>query len=424
MRTENLNPNCTNHKIPNPIKFIHSFGFGALLLVIGIFPACQPPRSPVVITKSLEVEGKPKPKPVEVKPPEHDIVRIGIRVEISEASVACSGPIDAMDLVTNKKESWPPGRYVMSASQGQLLLDGHEKGKKWRLRSQDSARNLVSGNNSYRGDFVVRAVGDKVTIVNELTIDDYLKGVLPREASVSWPDHALRVQAVASRTYLASHLGSHSAQGFDLCSDVHCQVYGGMTKEHPSTNAAVEATHDEILVYDGRPIGAYFHSHCGGSTEQIEAVWGNTNKPYLPRKKCTYCKGNPRYSWKISMSASEILAPLRAKTAVKGEKLKSLRIKKKSLSGRAEWITVNTEKDSYTLRGNEFRIALNPEKIRSTLFTNIERHGDGYTFEGRGWGHGVGMCQWGAKGQSELGKDYRDILQFYYPHTELKKWSR
>jgi stage II sporulation protein D len=118
------------------------------------------------------------------------------------------------------------------------------------------------------------------------------------------------------------------------------------------------------------------------------------------------------------------LDTLRNKTQVKGIKLKSLRVKKKSLSGRAERVAVVTDQGTFELSGNEFRIAMHPERIRSTLFTSVTPHGDGYEFVGRGWGHGVGMCQWGAKGQAEKGVGYREILQFYYPHTHLEIWSR
>ena len=382
--------------------------------------ACQPARRPIV-KRPLEIEGKPK---AEIKAPA-DMVRIGIRVEVKEVTVGSLGAMKVIDLATNKKERWPPGRYLFTSEDGKLRFDGRAVGTKWRFESEDADKFLECAGLGYRGALVVRSVeGDRVTVVNELSIDDYLKGVLPREVIVTWPDQALRVQAVASRTYLASHLGSHSKQGFDLCSEVHCQVYGGMAKEHPKTNDAVESTRDQVLVYGGKPISAFFHSHCGGSTEQVQPVWGPANKPYLPRKKCGYCKANPRYTWSLSLRGEEILSALRAKTAVKGAKLKTLRVKKKSMSGRTQTITVVTDAGTYDLSGNEFRIALHPEKIRSTLWTEFKRHGDGYQFQGKGWGHGVGMCQWGAKGQAEAGRDYRDILDFYYPHSELRKWSR
>ncbi len=391
---------------------------GAMLLC----SACHPPRTPEV-RRPLEIEGKVKEPPI--KAPANEIVRVGLRVEETEVSVGCLGAIEAVDLVSRNKETWPPGRYVFTAKKGTLYLDGSAKGTKWRLNSDDREKFLHSGNNEYRGELVVRVAGEnKVTVVNELSIDDYLKGVLPREVVVTWPDEALKVQAVASRTYLASHLGSHAAQGFDLCSDVHCQVYGGRGKEHPSSNAAVEGTSDEVIVYEGKPIGAYFHSNCGGTTEKIGPVWGQTDKPYLPRKKCSFGTADPRYHWNITFANADMLQILKAKTKVTGSKLKSVRIAQKSPSGRAQTMAVVTDKGTFHLSGNEFRIALNPEKIRSTLFTKIQAHSAATTFAGMGWGHGVGMCQWGAKGQAEQGKDYRDILAFYYPHTEIKKWSR
>ncbi|MBS1983180.1 MAG: SpoIID/LytB domain-containing protein [Bdellovibrionales bacterium] len=401
-------------------------------LLVGIFSiaGCVPPRvtTPSTPTKPLAIENKPVAKPVQTVRPklsEKDKVLIGIRVEVKETNISSVADMQVTDLTSNKKQTWTAGQYHVTAANGELVVEGKPVGAKVRLRSVNPSIQFKCGNNEYRGELIVRVVGaEKLTVIDELSIDDYLKGVLPREASVSWPDHALRVQAVASRTYLASHLGSHLSQGFDLCSDVHCQVYGGMTKEHPKTNDAVDATHDEILIYDGKPISAFFHSNCGGSTEEVQYVWGTAAKPYLPRKKCSYGTADPRYEWTYTISFSEMLALLKKSTKVQGKKLESFRVRHKSPSGRAETIAVRTDADVYELSGNAFRIALDPEKIRSTLFTDVVRQGHSYTFRGRGWGHGVGMCQWGAKGQAEAGRDYREILDFYYPNTKLVMWSR
>ena len=385
-----------------------------------------PVSKPVAETvKPLPIEGKKPEPPVPLALAAKDTVLIGIRVEVTETVVISAADIDATNLKTNKKETWPAGTYHFTSAGGELLKNGKPIGPKWRLRSSDRNVFFHCGVNGYRGDLIVRAVGDKkLTVVNELAIDDYLKGVLPREVSPTWPQQALRVQAVASRTYLASHLGTHQSQGFDLCADVHCQVYGGMTKEHPKTNEAVDATHNQILIYDGKPISAFFHSNCGGSTEEVQYVWGTAAKPYLPRVKCGYGTSNPGYNWTYTVAATDMLATLKAKTPVKGKKLESVKIKHKSPSGRAEFFTIVTDVGSFELSGNALRIAMNPEKIRSTLLTDFKRTGNSYIFSGRGWGHGVGMCQWGAKGQAELGRDYRDILQYYYPHTTLTTWSR
>jgi stage II sporulation protein D len=201
-------------------------------------------------------------------------------------------------------------------------------------------------------------------------------------------------------------------------------VYGGLAREHPRCNQAVEGTEGQILVHNGTPIGAFFHSNCGGMTEEIQPVWGTPNRPYLKRVKCSFGTADPRYHWTLEMAGPEILRLLKIKTDVRGEKLRSVTVKKKSLSGRAEIVTVTTAAGRTDMLANAFRIALHPEKVRSTQWTRLTRRGDAYRFEGRGWGHGVGMCQWGAKGQAERGRTYTEILAFYYPHTRLESWRR
>lgn len=356
--------------------------------------------------------------------PVRDDVKIGIRVDVKRVTIGAGESLSVTDISSGKSLSWPSGEYVITADNGVLHRDGKPLGQKMRFQSTGALSFIRCNDLGYRGTLIVRAKGDTLTVVNELGIDDYLKGVLPREAVVTWHDQALRVQAVASRTYLASHLGRHSDQGFDLCSDVHCQVFGGVAKEHPNTSSAVDATSGQILVYDGKAIGAFFHASCGGSTDQILPVWGTPNRPYLQRRSCPYCAPYPRRNWRVTLSDDYILGSLRKKTKVSGEELRSLKIRKKSGAGRVETIAVTTDKGTFTMSGNDFRIALHPEKIRSMLLTEMHRHGKGYTFAGRGWGHGVGMCQWGAKGQAEKNRSYPQILNFYYPGAKLAEWSR
>ncbi len=398
-------------KRPSPFFFF-------TIVFVGLM-GCQPPKMP--LKKPLEIINPPIPR---AEVPSQERIKIGIRIDVDSVTIGCDTLMLVKDLVSGEESDWGAASYVLSARKGRVYVDQDRLGQKIRFRSSHGTDVLKCRGMGYRGDLVVIAAEDKLTVINETGIDDYLAGVLPREVVMSWHEEALKVQAVASRTYLASHLGSHNKQGFDLCSDVHCQVYGGVAKEHPRTTEAVASTKGEILVYGGKPIGAFFHSNCGGSTEEISHVWGPVDQPFLPRKKCNFGTADPRYNWKISFSFPEILEALIKKTDVKGTQLKSLKIKKKSLSGRAEKITVVTDQGSFDLKGNSFRIAMHPERIRSTLFTSVTRHGNAYEFEGRGWGHGVGMCQWGAKGQAERGILYREILDFYYPNSHLEIWSR
>jgi stage II sporulation protein D len=201
-------------------------------------------------------------------------------------------------------------------------------------------------------------------------------------------------------------------------------VYGGTIKESEKCSRAVDETKGEILVYQSKPIGAFFHSNCGGQTEEIGAVWGQNNVPYLPRKKCSFGTGDPRYHWSLTLSDNVIVEALSKAGRIKGNSLRKLSVKNWSASGRAQTVSVETNMGTYSMRGNDFRIALNPEKIRSTLWTRVDREDGGYHFEGMGWGHGIGMCQWGAKGMAERGDNYRDIVFFYYPHTTIQLWNR
>jgi len=352
-------------------------------------------------------------------------VLIGLVTESSHEMVQSEGPVVIEDVETKFTHQEPAGELHVEAKKGQVTLNGQPAGRKVRIKALDHDGTLQWKGRSYRGFIrVVVNSESKVNLINELNVDSYLKGVLPREVITTWPEEALKAQAVASRTYLVSHLGKHKKDGFDLCSKVHCQVYGGMSKEHPKTSQAVDETRGEIRTYNGKAVNAFFHANCGGSTEKVQAVWGSSNQPYLPARKCGYGKGAPWYEWSRTIDNTEILSSLKKGTEVKGTKLKRIKVKKKSQSSRAEVITIQTNKGTYFITGNAFRMALHPEKIRSTLWTKLVRLRNGYRFEGQGWGHGVGMCQWGAKGQSDLNRKYQTILNFYYPNTSLQVWKR
>jgi len=378
-------------------------------------------RAAPVEEKPLIIQpAAPSEAPKELKLPEK--VKIGLRVGMSEIKISCEAKIIVRDIDNKTRQEWGAGHYRFAVANRRLFVGGIPRGKKLLLASAEQGHHLQIGPKPYRGEIILTMVGGKFNVVNQLSVDDYLKGVLPREVGPTWAKESLKAQAVASRTYLVSHLGQHGRDGFDLCSDVHCQVYGGVDKEHPATNTAVDETRGEVLFYKGKPIKSFFHSNCGGSTEEAEHVWQIEHLNYLPRKKCGFGTANPRYHWVKDISNSEILRLLKAKTRVTGTKLVSIQIKMKSGSGRAEKVMVKTDTGVFTLKGNNFRIALGPEAIRSTLWTNLKKLRGSYRFEGRGWGHGVGLCQWGAKGQAEHGRGYRDILEFYYPGTQILIW--
>lgn len=395
-----------------------------LLLFPFLLTACGPRRPAPVVSPLPVLDSDDAAYESDVGLQKLKTVRIGIRERASKASLRCAGPLTVVRLDSNRSEEWPPGFYLITVAGGQISVKGKRLGRKVRFRSVSRAHPLLSNQKKYRGSFLALvSKSTKFNLIDELSVDDYLKGVLPREVIVSWPLESLKAQAVASRTYLASHMGRHRKEGFDLCATIHCQVYGGMEGEDPRTNKAVNETAGQILVHGGKPIGAFFHSNCGGQTEQILPVWGTPNRPYLPSVKCPYGTEDPHYEWLREFTRSEMIDLLRKQTPVSGSVLKSFRIKSKSESGRAAVVEVETDRGRYPLSGNAFRMALNPGRMRSTLWTDVRKTRTGYLFKGRGWGHGVGMCQWGAKGLAELGRTYKQILRFYYPNTAIHVWT-
>ncbi|OVE77421.1 hypothetical protein BVX98_02655 [bacterium F11] len=384
----------------------------------GCASTLPPPKiSKLPIVHKVEVDEKVSSQPSDM----NRLVLVGLKVNVPEMGISCKGSFSVKDLTTGFVKELKEEKIQISARSFGIVLNGKSFGRKVVISPRNSTEYISFGSRKVRGKLkAIASHESKVTIVNELDLDAYLKGVLPREVIVTWPKEALKAQAVASRTYLISHLGRHKKEGFDVCSDVHCQVYGGVNREHPQTSKAVEETRGEILEYNGKPIQSFFHACCGGHTEKVGAVWGSQNKPYLPAKRCGYGKAAPWYNWSLNMSNGEILSLLKKPRLVKGSQLKSIKVKTKSKSARAEVITVTTEKGSFNVSGNAFRLALHPEKIRSTLWTNLSKKKNGYHFEGRGWGHGVGLCQWGARGQALQNLSYKKILGFYYPEAKLK----
>lgn len=396
----------------------------AILLALSFVAGCAGRRMPPPDPEPLPIrDGARRPGDGSVHY-EPKTVKIGLREAATKVSLQCEGDFLVRDVPALSEKKWPKGDYLITVKSGRIVIAGKSFGDEVRFIPTSEAFPLQSNRATYRGTLIARVDGGtRVTLINELTVDDYLKGVLPREVVPAWAEESLKAQAVASRTYLVSHLGRHNSNGFDLCSDVHCQVYGGVDREHPRTTAAVAATEGEILVHAGKPISAFFHSNCGGQTERPGPVWGMADTPYLPSKACRYGGQDPRYVWSLVLSDDEIMTALKRSTDVRGDVLESISVKSKSTSGRAAFVTVETDRGRFTVNGNKFRLALHPGRLRSTLWTRMTRTRRGYRFEGRGWGHGVGMCQWGAKGQADLNRSYRTILSFYYPGSTLTLWT-
>ena len=269
----------------------------------------------------------------------------------------------------------------------------------------------------YRGKLIIRrGAGGKMDVINIVRVETYLYGVVPREMSPQWSLEALKAQAVVSRTYTLYQRKKNRNKDYDLCATTISQVYGGKEVESEKSNRAVDETRGMVLLYHGQLVLPYFHANSGGRTEDAEYVWG-VLLPYLKGIRDDYSLTAPNSLWKLSMSLDEIRKALNEKGIGVGQ-IDRLMPVEVSPSGRVVKIKVSHSGGETIISGNEFRLKVGPTLIRSTLFSvtgdNREVH-----FEGKGYGHGVGMSQWGAYVMAREGYPYRDILGHYYQGVEI-----
>ena len=267
---------------------------------------------------------------------------------------------------------------------------------------------LRAGDMEVRGDVVVRLFKDGLQLINVIPLEDYLAAVLGSEMPVSFPSEALKAQAVAARTYALQKKLDTYGSPFHMGSSVLHQVYGGLNREDARTRAAVEATRGEVLTYELAPIEAYFHASCGGRTESgHEAL--QRELPYLRAVDCP-CGRLPASRWSVTVSDSELHAAL-------GQSTEGLRVSSRTDTHRVNRVVTGS---GHSLDGVTLRRKLGYTKLKSLGF-DMERTAGGWHFTGRGYGHGAGLCQWGAKALADDGLSYRDILLHYYPGTELQQ---
>lgn len=310
------------------------------------------------------------------------------------------------------------GRAEVRLRSGRLELNGSPLVEKSvRLRSGEWALDagvpgdqpLRVGELTVRGDLVVTADRGALRLVNVLPLEDYLVGVLGSEMPKSFPPEALKAQAVAARTYALQKKLVSNGDGAHLGSSVLSQVYGGLSAEDPRTRAAVEATRGLVLTFDLAPIEAYFHASCGGRTATgLEAL--GRDLPYLKSVECP-CGRLPVSRWELSLADAELGAALGRRGPPQ-----RVRVLTRSSSGRARLIALAPGKQ---LDAVTFRELLGYTKVKSLAF-EIEDGHDGLSLTGRGYGHGAGLCQWGANALAQEGWDFRKILEHYYPGTELQ----
>jgi stage II sporulation protein D len=332
---------------------------------------------------------------------------------------------------------------------GAVTVDGRERRPPVRFSAGPSPVH-VNGR-PHRG--VILVYGDKtgLMVVNELPLETYVAGIVGAEVSPKWHAEALKAQAVVARTYALYRMRGREAGPYDLEGTVAGQVYKGVLAEDPATLMAVSDTSGEVLAYGNGPALTVYHSNAGGATEASRDVWLK-DYPYLGSVESPYDSLSPGFSWVHTMTAEDLKASLNRSGYGIGAPV-ALYPVETTASGRVKTLLVR-DSDGGTLRlsGEDLRKAIGYGLIRSTIFEvraldgSMNRpeaspgasHGadaasasreasrgqtrnTGFTFSGRGSGHGVGLSQWGAKGMADNGRSYREILSHYYPGTSIER---
>jgi len=351
---------------------------------------------------------------------DNGIVKIQVKENISAVNISCDDYFWAVEVRSGKRQRLSKNnKYNIFSDRKGIYIRNNYFGREIRFYSENDF--IRVDGRRYRDSVLLLWEEGKMKVINELGIEGYLYGVLPREVSPSWPIEALKAQAVVSRTYVLNNLGRFESKGYDLCSTFLSQVYGGVESEKPETTIAVEETSREVLIYNGRLAKVFFHSNSGGYTANVKYVWG-MDIPYLKGRKDKYSKDSPQYIWRKEIKVKNILKKLR-KDKYKIAKIKNIKIKGRTKSGRVKYFLLYTDTGKIKINSNRFRILCGPEIIRSTLIDEFSFDGEYCYFKGRGWGHGVGFSQWGAKNMAERGYNYRKILRFYFPGARVKKWN-
>lgn len=319
--------------------------------------------------------------------------------------------------------------------QGTLITAARSGGA---IATPDPGAVLRWGGRRYRGTLRFVPTDTGLLIVNHVPFEQYLRSVVAGEIGKrTEAEHAAaEAQAVAARSYAWVKLGAGRSRPFDVVATVLDQVYGGVEAESPVADAAVQSTAGLVLTYAGRVVNAPYHAACGGTTAEPPDVWRSGTEPYLrrvsdriPGSTRSWCDIAPRFRWSTTFTGDEV-ERLVSRYLANGASVRVRGIAVSGLTpgGRAAGVTLETSRGQIEARGNELRFVLRKggELLNSTWVELEPRMGgdgqvDGLTVRGRGYGHGVGMCQWGAIGRARGGQDYPAILAAYYPGTQLRR---
>ena len=353
-------------------------------------------------------------------------IRTAILRDIDNTVISIRGRYEIVDPKTNqvllKGRRLKPSRVLAHDRKKKKIYIGKSSFRFDRIRIKaDKDTTFFSGKKGKRYKGVIELFilpQNKLLVVNILDLEEYVRGVLYHEVKHRWPLEVIKAQAVATRTYAAYQMQENKDQLYDVTSDVYSQVYGGKSAERYRTNLAVDRTKSEVLMFKDKVLPAYFHANSGGHTEDAGVLWKHDLEP-LKGRPDPHSKDLPNYSWKKNFRLKDIQDKLNTTKKYSIGLIKEIRILKRTKSERVKELSI-IERDGKATKisAKDFRQIIGPNLIKSNMYY-VDMKGYYFDLIGKGWGHGVGMSQWGAYVMAKERFSYDQILQFYYPGSEL-----
>jgi stage II sporulation protein D len=415
---------------------------GATALLLTTLVTCTPPEP----TTGVVPDSGPGAEPT-VRSPD---IRIGLLIGVPQVDISSDSGLLISDAANAMLGDVPRGTTWSVRLEGGQLGGGSPGAPRitgqsaFQLRSMHPAGSLTINGRLYHGALTVVRDRSGITAINIVPLEEYLGGVVAAEMGRrdSSEAEALAAQAIVSRTFAIRNLGKRATLGFDLYATVADQVYGGITSEYPIAVDAVKRTAGLVLTYDGVPIDAFFFSTCGGRTATGTEVFAAADRPYLRSIHDTdlngqaWCRNSPRFRWREEWTGEQLRSVMRTSlppvapgtTAEAAATASGVSITGRTGSDRVARIAIRLQRGSVDVTGPAVRQVLRPtgqSLLRSATFDVHEVREGGklvrLVVEGRGSGHGVGYCQWGAIGRARAGQDARTILSAYFEGTTLSR---
>ena len=348
-------------------------------------------------------------------------IRVAVSREDSEVNLQVHGGFTISSLKTGdmiQQGRSLPSVAVRAVPQGIALGGQILPISGVRIRPDGEATVSLNGRH-LRGTLeIVRQKNLKLLVINYVALEDYLRGVLSKEAPDYWPPEALRAIAIAARTYALYQRFTKEPAEYDVTGDVMSQDYGGKSEEKDATTKAVDNTAGFIIMYHGKLFPAFYHSTCGGMTEHARVMGPYDVEPLRGGIACTFCSASPFFRWQRRLTRADVGWALRKSRYGSIGAVSDFRVTQRTGSGRVQEAAITGSQRSLRLTGYDLRALLGFELIRSPLLT-ITPVGESFILDGHGWGHGVGMCQWGAAELARREFSAREILSFYYPGIDV-----